>query len=1024
MLASIALGLACMGCVDRSPTLATPPPGIPMLVGTVECTVDKRSASVVCTEPARAGNGGASLALLGGSAIKMRSANFVSDTMAEIWAMDATAQNLLTYAIGTPDGQGTTGLKVFFETGPTATAYAAPGDTGTVTVRNPDGYQNFTGPNQPYHLYDTILPPQGITDPKRWEYNVPRAVQRFSFTVRIFTTTPRERRVPMQAPEGRPSWFYAPANSRPCTGMLTGPCLTNVVTIQFTPSASQEERQSAIDHIGGTVVGGTTGAYHVQIAQDTTLARLRTAITNLRKLPQTEYAGPFSTAAGTVDYLHAHDGAGWTDWQMNPDSADGSNWALEQIAAPQAWGCSVGDTTTRVGVVDDGFFAVQDLSRQTRTATRGYPSAGSTLNDHGTRVATVAAGFGNDSALVSGVMWRANLVLRDAAVDSLGVRHMAVGFPINELWPQIRAAGRNGARVINLSLGFRWPSNPATETDSLVRLGNEALVASWYRGFKLSMDSLAAEGFRPLIVFSAGNQGDIGLDARWNVARVAVDSVDHTGRPYNIMIVGASTRAQTLAPFTNRGTLVNIAAPGASVAVVHGNSVVDSVSLGRTAPHSPLTGTGTSFAAPHVSGVAGLLFAFDPRLTADTVKQLLLEGARRGGRTAGGIPILNAHESLVMAARRAGAPLCGNRLWMTLGTLYAQRDTASPAGEPLFTLPTTPNSTLYSFNALHGGKLVNAWGGTGDVMRQWTPTGWADAALPPESYPPGSNASLFSRFRWSHDGDTTLTILSVRTSPTVTFTLRLDDNVAGTRRTLGNLPVAVYNQGTSVCLRELFKVPDATHEYLTTTDNDSLRQAYTEFRQRIAAHPCQSTGDGDSFRYATARGVYSPRGDRAYVFVTERAGTTTPGAWTNCITHERLWYGNNYYNAEVEGRCRGSQTVNESAGTRIYRVSIPSGAITLVGWGETQAELLNPALRENGLEWVVDRQLATSRSQTSWAPGADFPTLTDQPQVRTCTAQYRTVADGTVLLAPPGAACQRDGGEGGFSAVRSQTARR
>jgi subtilisin family serine protease len=989
------------------------------MLGTVECTVDRRTASVVCTERLRRREqDGPSLALLSSSAIKMKSANFVADSVTGVWSFDATAQNLLTYAIGTPDGQTKTGLKVFFETGPTA-RYANVGDTGTVTVRNPDGRQNFTAAQQPYHFYDTILSPQAITNPKRWEFTVPRTVTGFSFAVRIFTSTPRERRIPMQAPEGRPRWFYAPENSRQCDGLLTGTCLPNVVTIEFRPSASQEERQSAIDMISGTLVGGTLGAYHVQIPKDTTLTRMRSTVASLRSLPQVAYAVPFSTAVGTVDYLAAYDGAGWTDWRMNPDSADGANWALEQIAAPDAWGCSVGDTTTMVGIVDDGFFSVQDLSRQPRAGTWGYPSVGSTLDDHGTRVATVAAGFGNDSSQISGVMWRAKLILRDVAVDSAGTRFEPVGFPLAELWPQVRAAGRAGARVINLSVGFRWPSNPATEPDSLVRLGNDALVATWFRGFKLSMDSLAAEGIRPLIVFSAGNQGGLGIDARWNVARIAADSADQFGRPYSVLIVGASTPTKTLATFTNRGPLVTIAAPGAGVVVVHGNSAVDSMASGRSAPYSPNTGWGTSFAAPHVTGLAGLLFAFDPRLTADSVKHLILEGARRGGRTAGGIPILNAHESLILAGRRAGAPLCGNRLWMKGGTLYAQRDTASAAGEALFSVPTSSPTSRYSFNALHGGKLVNAWGGGAEVMRQWTPTGWTAAPLPAENYPLGSNASLFSRFRWSHDGDTLLTIISTRTAPTVTFTLRLDDNRTGTRRTLGDLPVAPYTDGTAVCIRELFRVTPDTHEYLTTTENDSLRQAYTQFQQRIAAHPCQTTSGGNSSRHATARGVYSPRGDRAYVFVTERAGSTTPGAWVDCITWERLWYGNNYLEVPVEGRCRSSQTVSQSAGTKIYEVNILSGAISVIGWGDPQAELLNPGLRENGKEWVIDRQLRTLGSRTFWEPDVNYPIRRDSAPVLTCTAEYRTVATGGVLLAPTGAACQFDGGEGGFSANRS-----
>jgi hypothetical protein len=249
MLAALAL-FSCIGCSDGSATLAEPPGSIPALLGTiVECNVDVRSVSVVCRDP-RASQGAASLALLGASQIKMRSANVVSDTARELFAMHATAQNLLGYAIGTPDGVTTTGLKIFFETGPTATGYYTPGDTGTVKVRNADGFQHFTGVQQPYYFYDTILPPQAITRSKRWEFHVPRTVMRFGFTVRVFTTTPRETRVGETPPDHTPPRYRDPSSSRVCNVSGLPECVFDAVMVRFRPGASREERQSAVDMVG------------------------------------------------------------------------------------------------------------------------------------------------------------------------------------------------------------------------------------------------------------------------------------------------------------------------------------------------------------------------------------------------------------------------------------------------------------------------------------------------------------------------------------------------------------------------------------------------------------------------------------------------------------------------------------------------------------------------------------------------------------------------------------------------------
>lgn len=1015
---SALLALTCLSCTDRNPHL--PDAAVAMEVTPVlRCLVDVRSGNVSCTEEGPLTADGASYALLGNASVKLRSANNSYDSLSLVYGFDVTVQNLLKYDIGTPDGQTRAGVKVFFERVPHVTAYKSPGDTGTVELTNHDGTQNFTGANQPYFFYDTILPPQGVTSAKRWEFRMPRTVQSFGFSVRVFTATSQERRVPNQAPEGRPRWFYALENSRPCTGLMAGPCLPNVVTIQFTASASQEERQSAIDMIGGKVVGGTLGAYHVEIPRDTTMKNLRDAVEQLRKLPQAQYVAPFSTAVGTVDYLRPTDGTGFTKWQMNPDSADSENWALEQIAAPMAWGCSVGDDATRIAIVDDGFFSVSDIDRQARTSTRGYPSTGSTNDDHGTRVTSVAAGYGNDTSLVSGVMWRANLILRDAAKDSLGARFLPVGLPINELWPHVRAAGRAGARVINLSLGWRWNTNPATETDSLKRLENQALLADWYRNFKLSMDSLAAENHRPLIVFSAGNQGAMGVDASWNVARIAADSSDQFGQRYNVLVVGASTRAQTLGSFTNRGPLVTVAAPGASVVVVHGNARVDSIDPGRSAPHYTSTGSGTSFAAPHVSGLAGLLFAFDPRLTADTVKQLILEGAQRGGRTAGGIPIINAHESLILAARRPGAPLCGNRMWIADGNFYAQRDTASPTGEVLFPAPASGRSSTVAFNAMHGGKEIMFYSRPTRTGRQWSASGWTTIAF---SDTGPANGAFLSRAGQSHDQDSTV-ILEQEPGALRTVTWRPVVRTAGGEVRLPNVITDSLYDDPGLCLSRFVEVPAGRHSDLVDDDNPQLRDAYLDWRQRVG-YPgnCTLVGPPRASAETLQFLAYAPVGQQAYVFIVRRRTTTSPTGSRACTRAAGLYtpggthLGTVFYTAE----CIEAATVTASAGTAAYRINVPGGAITPLSWAESSYEVWSPMIRENGRELLVERQNYRATTSSHWEDDYGGVAQLKSPAAATgeCILQFRDLQTGTVKLSP-GTCFGSSGGQGGFSAVRS-----
>lgn len=1006
MLASL-LVMSCLGCTDRSPTLPNTTLE-PVLVATIQCTADVRTLQMVCAD-AGPQSGGPSRALYGTSQVKLQSSNVLHDSVTGIFGMDVIAQNLMSYTIGTADGQTSFGLKVFFEKGPTATYYTA-GDTGTVRVRNPDGYQNITGSQQPYHLYDTILQPQQITDPKRWEFTVPSTVKSFGFTVRIFTATQQEQRVPMRAPEGEPRWFYAPENSVPCQELIAGPCLTNVVTVQFHESSSQEERQSAIDHIKGAVVGGLTGMYYVQISSDGTLDALRSAINHLRALPQVGYAGPFSTGLATGQYLTPTDTSLWSDWKLDADSADGSNWALEQIGAPYAWGCAVGTGTTPVAVIDDGFQDLSDLRRQVDVASSfGFPTTGSHQFDHGTRVAGVLAAYGNDTTQITGVMWRARLIVRNAGVDSSGARfYPDPGVPAAQIWRHLRIAGESGARVINLSLGWEWPNNPGAELDPLVRLGNDEAVRQWYVGFKAQMDTLAARKIRPLIVFSAGNQPNV--DARWNIARIAADSTDQFGVPYNILIVGASTRNQQLASFSSPGRLVTIAAPGEEVTVLHGDGRIASNDPSRPAPFVR-TGSGTSISAPHVAGVAGLLFSFDPRLTAADVKNHIIDGAVRGGRVAGtgGLPILNARESLILAGRAAGAPLCNNRIWIHERTAYAQRDPASTAGEALFTLPSS--TVPGSIDALHGGKAIHLAGRPGQVMR-WTSSGWEETPVPATSYPwflPDANGTVLSRSARSHSVDTLFSIRSETSGNLTTFRFRLE-STSGTV----DLPDSIsrpYANGPYLCVQTFDSINSSAAAGIDTTPG--LTEAYRDWRKHVGDNAeCVANGGAQSIRHPEARAAYAPEGRYAFVYISERVGSSSPGTYSACRTQKTLSYENpagevKYASFYVYGQCRPTTTTARSGQPVIYRVNLVTGATNLHAWtGDPIAhgDLVYLGLGEDGKEAVVHVSDRARTDQYTWvtvSPNLQALRFSYGPESRTCVHQFRSFATGSVVFAPP-----------------------
>jgi subtilisin family serine protease len=542
---------------------------------------------------------------------------------------------------------------------------------------------------------------------------------------------------PDSPPDSVPSAYFA----RPVwTGMTS--CgfkiIPHMVTVYFHHGSTRADRQAAFDLVGGEVVGGVPfseqGFFILRVDDDTSGEGVCAAVRKLEELPSVRLASP-EYAVGS-DYQRPRDGEGWTDWVVDPllvtDTAR-QTWALESIAAPLAWGCAVGDPSTRVAVIDHGFHVKQIpdlLANVNQPFSLGLDIG--RADAHGTTVAGIIAAAGGNQDGKTGVMWAADLALYDRATFQQSAEGLPmVDIPLLGITTALRAALNNSPRVVNISAGFPEGNKDRVLDEVNQRWRNRLLVA-----LEDGTVNRAIPRPMPLVVVTAGNTNE---DASTNgFPLVALDLPDH------IIVVANSTVDRLRYPSSSHGPLVTVYAPGTRVAGFD--------RLGGIQRH-----IGTSFAAPHVTGLAGLLFSFDPWLEPGDVKRLIVEGAARGARPGDGVPIINAYESLKAAAREAGSPICGNRVWAADRKIVVER--GGGARETIATLESGVH-VAWDVEVLHGGKHLIYQTTAGARTLRWDPLtrAWGAGALPPNfgQLRSGTNNSMYGE---SHDRDTTALVI-------------------------------------------------------------------------------------------------------------------------------------------------------------------------------------------------------------------------------------------------------------------------
>lgn len=340
-----------------------------------------------------------------------------------------------------------------------------------------------------------------------------------------------------------------------------------------------------------------------------------------------------------------------------------AQWHYSLINLPEAWDLTTGSDEVVVAVVDTGVVSAHpdlqgrlapgyDFISDPASARDGDgrdpdpEDVGDEYNGpgrssfHGTHVAGTIGASTNNGAGVAGVTWNTRIM----PVRALGVGG-GTSFDVAEA---IRfAAGlpnvsgtlpATPARIINLSIAGE-PGEPASreETEAI----REATAAG------------------ALVICAAGNGGS--SRPAW------------PGATPEALCVGAVDVQAVRTSHSNYGPTLDLVAPGGtSSADLNGDGYSDSV-LSTGAVESSgqivskyLFSNGTSMAAPQVAGVAALMLAANPALTA-TELRFILEGTARDLGPAGpdadyGYGLVDAAAAVREALRRTGDPGSGQAI--------------------------------------------------------------------------------------------------------------------------------------------------------------------------------------------------------------------------------------------------------------------------------------------------------------------------------------------------------------------------
>lgn len=402
------------------------------------------------------------------------------------------------------------------------------------------------------------------------------------------------------------------------------------ILLTATESVTKVEVANMIKSYEGRIVGyiSVTNDYQIVLENAETKAELDPIMMELESNSQVEsvllhwvFENEYTGTAPNDPWLVESDGPnGWDE--NNPN---GTNWGLEATKVLSAWEDKDQMQSVKVGVIDSGVWEHNDL--QTRMKLNTGNTIGSweppvvnpkdppelqrdtvVTRNHGTHVAGIIGATINNGKGISGIAPNTDIY----AVATLQAQAFTTKRSLAELIVR-------EVKVINYSIGRSYHNSISDLVYNYEQLkeADNVLFSSFLKKF-------INNGYDFLIVQGSCNNSNIKKDADkqhgWVDSRYGghFNSLEDEEVNDHIIVVGAygttGNQQYHIWERSQIGSRVDALAPGEQIAsLMEGNETMYM--------------SGTSQAAPHVSGVAAMVWGINPSLTAKQVKEVLIGSA-------------------------------------------------------------------------------------------------------------------------------------------------------------------------------------------------------------------------------------------------------------------------------------------------------------------------------------------------------------------------------------------------------------